>query len=232
MQKLKWEAIQVMSRAATPTADVTGIVLASGSAIRRQLLENAGIVCRVAPAVIDEAAIRAGLASDNPHIEPASIADVLARAKAEMISRKFPNALVIGADQVLSLPSVETAKTGVMHYDLMHKAESMDLARATLLRLRGVTHHLHVGVAIAERGEVTWSATDHASLKMRKFSTAFLDQYMARAGGALFDSVGAYQLEGLGLQLFEQIEGNYFTILGLPMLPLLEELRKRGVGGL
>jgi septum formation protein len=203
-----------------------GVVLASGSAVRRQLLDNAGIPCRVAPAVIDEAAIRAELASDNPSVDPAGIADVLARAKAEKISRRFPDALVIGADQVLSLPTIET---GGAHYDLVHKANSLELARSTLLRLRGVTHHLHVGVAIAEHGEITWSTTDHAALKMRKFSTAFLDQYIARAGAALFDCVGAYQLEGLGLQLFEQIDGNYFTILGLPMLPLLAELRERQV---
>jgi septum formation protein len=152
---------------------------------------------------------------------------VLARAKAEKISRQYPDSLVIGADQVLSLPSAETAGA---HYDLIHKANSLELARSTLLRLRGVTHHLHVGVAIAERGEVVWSTTDQATLTMRKFSTAFLDHYIARAGAALFDSVGAYQLEGIGLQLFDRIEGNYFTILGLPMLPLLAELRVRQVG--
>jgi septum formation protein len=215
-----------MAKAST-LADVTGVVLASGSAIRRQLLDNAGIPCRVAPAVIDEAAIRAELASDNAAVKPAGVAEVLARAKAEKISRQFPNALVIGADQVLSLPCGET---GGAHYDLIHKASTLELARQTLMRLRGTTHELHVGVAIAERGEVTWSATDHARLKMRRFSTTFLDQYLARAGAALFDSVGAYQLEGLGLQLFEEIEGNYFTILGLPMLPLLAALRERQVG--
>jgi septum formation protein len=202
-------------------------VLASGSKIRRQLLENAGINYRVAPAVIDESALRTDLLSNNAAVEPSAIAEVLARAKAEKISRQFPNALVIGADQVLSLPYGDA---GSAHYDLIHKASSMELARSTLMRLRGATHELHVGVAIAERGEVTWTATDVARLKMRRFSTAFLDQYIARAGAALFDSVGAYQLEGLGLQLFEEIEGNYFTILGLPMLPLLAELRERQVG--
>jgi septum formation protein len=219
-----------MSRFGGPT-DSPQVILASGSAIRRQLLDHAGIACRVAPAVIDEGAIRAELASDNPSVDPAGIADVLARAKAEKVSRQFPGALVIGADQVLSLPSLQPGgETGSAHYDLIHKASTLELARSTLLRLRGVRHHLHVGVAIAERGEVTWSATDQATLTMRKFSTAFLDQYIARAGAALFDSVGAYQLEGIGLQLFEQIEGNYFTILGLPMLPLLAELRGRQVG--
>jgi septum formation protein len=220
---------KAMSRSVGAT-DGTHVILASGSAIRRQLLDHAGITCRVAPAVIDEGAIRAELASDNPSVDPAGIADVLARAKAEKVSRQFPDALVIGADQVLSLPALlPGAETSGPHYDLIHKAGSLDLARSTLLRLRGVTHHLHVGVAIAEHGEITWSTTDHAALKMRKFSTAFLDQYIARAGAALFDCVGAYQLEGLGLQLFEQIDGNYFTILGLPMIPLLAELRERQV---
>jgi septum formation protein len=204
-----------------------GVILASGSAIRRQLLENAGIPCRVAPAVIDEAAIRDELGAGTGQLQPGDIANALARAKAEKVSRQFPSALVIGADQVLSLPVAETFGA---HYDLLHKAESIESARATLMRLRGVRHELHSSVAIAEHGKVSWSATDQARLKMRKFSTSFLDQYIARAGGALFDSVGCYQLEGLGLQLFEEIDGNYFTILGLPMLPLLAELRERNVG--
>ena len=205
----------------------SGVVLASGSAIRRQLLENAGIPCRVVPAVIDEAAIRNELDSDNAKPEPSAVADVLARAKAQKVSRLFPNALVIGADQILSLPCTATAGR---QFDLIHKAETLEQVRSTLMRLRGATHELHVGVALAERGEVIWSATDVARLTMRSFSTNFLEQYMARAGASLFDSVGAYHLEGLGLQLFERIDGNYFTILGLPMLPLLAELRARHVG--
>jgi septum formation protein len=201
----------------------SNVVLASGSKIRQQLLENVGIACRVAPAVIDEAAIR----NEHSQLAPSGVADVLARAKALKVSRLFPNALVIGADQILSLP-YDGAVGG--HFDLLHKAETLEQVRSTLMRLRGTTHELHVGVAIAERGEITWSTTDVARLKMRRFSTKFLDQYLARAGAALFDSVGAYHLEGLGLQLFEQIDGNYFTILGLPMLPLLAELREREVG--
>jgi septum formation protein len=203
-----------------------GIILASGSSIRRQLLQNAGLPCRVAPAVIDEARIRDGLTADNPQLDPGALAEVLARAKAEKISRQFPSAVVIGADQVLSVPASGSPAT----HDLLHKATTMDEARATLLRLRGAVHELHVSVVIAERGEVTWTETDSARLTMRRFSTGFLDQYMARAGSALFDSVGAYQLEALGLQLFERIDGNYFTILGLPMLPLLAELRSRKIG--
>jgi septum formation protein len=202
---------------------VPSLVLASSSKIRRQLLENSGIPCRVAPAVIDEAAIR----NEHVQLDPSGVADVLARAKALKVSRLFPNALVIGADQILSLPCDATAGA---HFDLIHKAETVEQVRSTLMRLRGTTHELHVGVAIAERGEVTWATTDVARLKMRRFSTNFLEQYMARAGAALYDSVGAYHLESLGLQLFEQIDGNYFTILGLPMLPLLAELRKRDVG--
>jgi septum formation protein len=209
------------------SAGDSGVVLASSSNIRRQLLENAGIPCRAVPAVVDEAAIRNELSSDNAKVDPSGIADVLARSKAQKVSKLFPNALVIGADQILSLPC-DAASAG--HFDLIHKAETLDQVRSTLMRLRGTIHELHVGVAIAERGEITWSATDVARLKMRRFSTNFLEQYLARAGAALFDSVGAYHLEGLGLQLFEQIDGNYFTILGLPMLPLLAELRERQVG--
>lgn len=204
----------------------SGVVLASGSKIRRQLLESAGIPCRVAPAVIDEAAVRDQLLSGDVRPEPSTVATALARAKALKVSRLFRDALVIGADQVLSLPCDATAGA---HYDLVHKAETLEQARETLMRLRGTTHELHVSVAIAERGEVTWTASDVARLKVRRFSADFLEQYLARAGGALYDSVGAYHLEGLGLQLFEQIDGNYFTILGLPMLPLLAELRQRQI---
>ncbi len=209
----------------SPVGD-SGVVLASSSKIRRQLLENAGIHCRVVPAVIDEAEIRNELTTNNAKAKPSGVADVLARAKALKVSQLFPQALVIGADQILSLP-YDGSVGG--HFDLIHKAETQEQARATLMRLRGTTHELHVGVAIAERGEVTWSTTDVARLKMRRFSTNFLEQYMARAGASLHDSVGAYHLEGLGLQLFEEIDGNYFTILGLPMLPLLAELRERQV---
>lgn len=204
----------------------TSVVLASGSKIRRQLLESAGIACRVAPAVIDEAAVRDKLLTGDVRPGPATVANALACAKALKVSRLFPSALVIGADQILSLP-YDSSSGG--HYDLIHKAETLDQARDTLMRLRGTTHELHVSVAIAERGEVMWSATDVARLKVRRFSAEFLEQYLARAGGALYDSVGAYHLEALGLQLFDQIDGNYFTILGLPMLPLLAELRQREI---
>jgi septum formation protein len=214
-----------MARAANNT--VAGVVLASGSAIRRQLLEQAGVQCRVAPAVVDEPVLRGQLLRERPAATAAEIALVLARAKAEKVSRHYPDALVIGADQVLSLPYGETSAG---QFDLIHKSASLEEARTTLMRLRGMRHDLHVGVTIAKQGEIVWSSTDQASLTMRKFSATFLDQYLARAGAALFDCVGCYQLEGLGLQLFEQIEGNYFTILGLPMLPLLAELRQRQIG--
>jgi septum formation protein len=205
---------------------VEGVVLASGSKIRRQLLENSGIACRVAPAVIDEAAVRDQLLAGDAFTAPSTVADALARAKALKVSRLFRDAVVVGADQILCLPCDATAGA---HFDLIHKAETLEQARDTLMRLRGTTHELHVSVAIAERGEVTWSASDMARLRMRRFSADFLTQYLARAGGALYDSVGAYHLEGLGLQLFEQIDGNYFTILGLPLLPLLAELRQREI---
>lgn len=193
------------------------IILASGSATRRTMLEAAGVLFSVEPAIIDEVAIREMLLADDADADPADIADVLARTKAETVSAANPDAIVVGADQVL-------ACNGRI-YD---KARDDIAARETLVALRGETHQLHSAVAIAERGEVVWSTTETAHLTMRKYSMAFLSDYMVRSGPALLESVGAYRLEGRGIQLFERIDGDYFTILGMPLLPLLTELRERG----
>jgi septum formation protein len=194
------------------------IVLASGSAIRRQLLASAGVMFEVVAADVDEAAITAALLNESDCVDPDHVAGVLARAKAEAVSQVRPDALVIGADQVLALGG-----------RLFDKPGTMADARVTLDRLRGRTHDLFSAVVIAEGGSSVWGTTERAGLTMRAFSDAFLDAYLARAGERILKSVGAYELEGLGLQMFERIDGDYFTILGLPMLPLLAALRARGV---
>jgi septum formation protein len=182
------------------------------------MLSAAGLVFEVVPSGVDERAIRDAMSVDSPAVDPADLADVLARAKAEEVSRRQPDAVVIGADQVLDLDG-----------DVLTKAPDLDAVRETLLRLRGKTHELHSAVAVAERGAATWAFVDTAHLTMRQFSTEFLGQYMAHVGSVALESVGGYQIEGLGIQLFERIDGDYFTVLGVPLLPLLEELRSRRV---
>jgi len=193
------------------------IILASGSRTRRDVLQSAGLAFTAQPADVDEVAIREMLLADDASADPADIADVLARTKAETVSAASPDAIVIGADQVLACRG-----------RIYEKAKDVDAAREALLSLRGETHQLHAAVVIAEGGEVTWSLTDTAHMSMRKFSMSFLAEYMVRSGSAVTESVGAYRLEGLGIQLFDKIDGDYFTILGLPLLPLLAELRARG----
>lgn len=190
------------------------LILASGSSARRQMLEAAGVAFEVRPTDVDEDAIRTELGDASPE----HVAAVLARAKAEAASRKAPDALVIGADQVLALGRT-----------IFTKAPEIEAARAALRSLAGRRHHLHSAVSLAYAGREVWHHLDTAALAMRDFSDAFLDTYLARAGDRVCASVGAYELEGLGIQLFECIEGDYFTILGMPLLPLLSELRARGI---
>jgi len=200
------------------TANAHEIVLASGSRARRELLAAAGVAFTVQAADVNERAIRAELLSKGARVEPRHIAEVLAAAKAQDVSGKRPGSLVIGADQVLALGD-----------ELLSKAPTPEAARTTLRKLRGRTHELHSAVAFAERGKIMWARVATARLIMRDFSDAFLDDYLLRAGDRVGQSVGAYELEGLGVQLFERIEGDYFTILGLPLIPLLGELRVRGI---
>lgn len=194
------------------------LVLASGSRSRRQMLEAAGLTFDVAPADVDERTIRETMQADDSGIEPADVAEALARAKAETIGRQYPDALVIGADQVLALDD-----------ETFEKPRDIAGARRHLQKLRGRTHQLHAAVVLARSGEVVWAHVDTASLTMHAFSADFLENYLMLAATVICDSVGAYQLEGLGVQLFERIEGDYFTVLGLPLLPLLGELRARKV---
>jgi septum formation protein len=200
------------------TVNAPQIVLGSGSRARREMLAAAGVHFTVQAADVDEPAIRARLLGEDAGIAPQRIAEVLAAAKAEDVSGKRRDSTIIGADQVLALGD-----------KLLSKAPSIDAAREALRQLRGRTHELHSAVALAEGGKVTWEHVATARLTMREFSDEFLEDYLTRAGDRVSQSVGAYELEGLGVQLFERIEGDYFTILGLPLLPLLGELRARGM---
>lgn len=194
------------------------IILASGSAVRAALLKGAHVVFDQIPANLDEARVKRQLEADptqqGPHGAGPAIALELAKQKAEHLSSQHPHALVIGADQVMTL--------GRVAYD---KPKDMAVARARLKQFRGRAHMLHAGLALARGGRCVWQHQEHARLTMRDFSDAFLDSYLDCAGDAVLASVGAYQLESIGAQLFETIDGDYFAILGLPLLPLLAQLR-------
>jgi septum formation protein len=195
---------------------VTALILASASRTRLVMLEAAGLDVVAAAPNIDEAGLKT-LWRDHG-AEAGRIAAVLAEAKALEVSRRCEGALVIGADQVLDCQGT-----------LFDKPADDAAARRQLLALRGKAHRLLTAAAIARDGRTVWEQLDTAELTMRRFSESFLDRYLARAGAAVLTSVGAYQLEGQGAQLFDQVEGNHFTILGLPLLPLLAFLRNEGV---
>lgn len=190
------------------------LILASKSAARRAMLENAGVTFAVQAADVDEETVKA---AHDPS-DPAGLAVELARVKALAVSRHDPDAWVLGADQTLSFAD-----------GLVSKAPSLAAARARLAEMRGRTHRLHSGAALAHKGQVVWSGVDTATMRMRDFSDAFLDAYLAGEGEVLLGSVGAYRLEGPGAQLFEAVEGDYFTVLGMPLWPVLTELRRAGV---
>lgn len=192
------------------------LVLASGSRIRAELLENAGLSIVVDPADIDERAVEEPLLKAG--FSPDDLALVLAEAKANDVSERRPGDLVIGADQILAFE-------GERHT----KPENMEAARRQLLAFSGKTHELLSAVVISKDGEAIWRHVSTARLTMRDLSPAFVGHYLAQVGDVALSSVGAYQLEGPGVQLFEKIEGDYFTVLGLPLLPLLAELRKLNV---
>jgi septum formation protein len=193
------------------------LILASASRSRAKLLEAAGLAFIVEPPGLDEAAMRQAISGERS-LDPHDIAEVLARAKAEAVSDLAAKAYVIGGDQVLELDGA-----------VLSKPDSMEAARSQLLDLRGKTHTLHTSVAVATNGEAIWAETTIASLTMRKLSPEFIGRYLAAAGEEVLGSVGTYQLEGLGVQLFERIDGDYFSILGLPLIPLLDTLRREGV---
>ncbi|WP_422005296.1 Maf family protein [Pyruvatibacter mobilis] len=202
-------------------SDTPTLILASGSAVRANLLNGARIPFEKKPADLDESILKLELENDptaqGEHGAGPAIAVALAKAKAELVSRENPDALVIGADQVMTL--------GTTCYD---KPKDMAEAKARLRDFRGKPHVLHGGVALARGGDTIWHHYQPSHLTMRDFSDAFLDHYLAEAGEAVLSSVGAYQLESIGAQLFDRIDGDYFAILGLPLLPLMAELRRLG----
>jgi septum formation protein len=191
------------------------LILASQSSGRAALLEGAGLTFDKKPADLDERAIEQTLYAGGNRPDPSDVAMVLAMAKAEHVSKMEPEALVIGADQVLSLDEV-----------IYEKPSSMAAARDNLIKFRGKTHFLHAAVCVAQGGDTIWSYGENAAMTLRDFSNEFLGDYLAAAGESVMTSVGAYRLEGVGIHLFEKIDGDYFTILGLPILPLLDFLRR------
>ncbi len=191
------------------------VILASTSSARRALLTAAGVPFVAQSPGVDEDAAKASLAAEG--LNPRDMADALAELKALRVSNRKPG-LVIGADQTLDLDGVT-----------LDKAPSVEAARERLASLRGRSHKLHSAVVVASGGQPIWREVVTAKLTMRPFSDAFLDDYMEKAGEALTGAAGAYYLEGLGAQLFEKIEGDYFAILGLPLTGLLDLLRRYGV---
>ncbi len=190
-------------------------ILASSSPFRRMLLKNAGLEFEAHAAKIDERAIEAPLEREGA--SPDTVALVLARAKADEVSGRFPDALIIGSDQTMSLGD-----------RVFHKPHDMADAANHLRLLSGQTHRLNSAIAIIRNGALLWEHVSHASLTMRVLSADFISLHLARVGNTALGSVGAYQLEGEGIQLFSKVDGDYFTILGLPMLPLLAKLRELG----
>jgi len=192
------------------------LILGSASPHRRRLLQAAGLAFDVVPAPIDEAAIKHALAAEGR--DGCGVASRLAGAKAEAVSASFPDAMVIGADQVLECEG-----------RLFDKPGQLANARIQLQRLRGRAHHLHTAVALASQRGIVWQHCETASLLMRPFSDAFLEDYLSAAGESIWGTVGAYEIEGIGIQLFASVRGDASSIIGLPMLPLLTELRARGM---
>jgi septum formation protein len=188
------------------------LILASKSATRKALLAGAGLRFETSPAPIDERSLEAEVLGKGGDAQ--LVARRLAEAKALAVSASRPG-IVIGADQVLAFDG-----------ELLHKPQTLAAAAAQLDRLAGRTHFLHAGVALADNGRLLWSTIETAALTMRRFDAPERDLVLALEGAEVLGSVGAYRLEGPSIRLFERIEGDYFTILGLPLLPLLHALRQ------
>lgn len=195
---------------------VPAVVLASKSAARTAMLRGAGVSFVTDSADMDEAPVRNALRDDNTDTKAAAI--VLAELKAARVAARHPGALVIGADQILDCDGA-----------WFDKPTDMAEARAHLLALRGRDHRQFSSVCLVRDKVTLWTHADLAVLSMRSFSDSFLDAYLAATGDAVLSCVGAYQLEGLGAQLFSAVDGDYFTVLGMPLLPLLNVLRGHGV---
>ena len=194
------------------------LILASSSKARFEILKNAGVVFHVYPANIDETIVKTNQSKQTVK----KITQVLAETKALQVSSVFTESFVIGADQILECDGEQ-----------FDKPSAKEIARNHLIKLRGKTHLLISSVCVALNGKIIWHETDSAELTMLNLSNYFIDRYLQLAGDTVLTSVGAYRLEDMGIQLFEKIEGDYFTILGMPLLPLLQFLRtKKFLGGL
>jgi septum formation protein len=192
------------------------LILASGSAARAAVLRAAGVPFEAVPARIDEAAVKAGMLGEGA--SPRDVADALAELKARRVAARAPGALVLGADQVVSCDG-----------RLFDKPRDAVEARGQLVTLRGRTHELHAAAVVYESGRPVWRHVGRAQLTMRPFSDAFLDGYVAAEGEALCGTVGGYRIEAGGAQLFTRVEGDLFTVMGLPLIELLGFLRSRRV---
>lgn len=189
------------------------LILASTSPFRQAMLRDAGLDFKAVAPDIDERAAEAPLKDSGA--TPQEVAEILAEAKAVAVSERYPDALVLGCDQTLSLGD-----------EVLHKAKDMEEARRRLLALSGRTHELHSAAVLAQGGQTIWRHVSTARLTMRELDPAFIGRHLAAVGDKVLSSVGAYQIEGHGIQLFEKIEGDHFTIVGLPLLAVLKELRR------
>lgn len=198
------------------TGSPAALVLASASASRSAMLRQAGLVITQDEAGVDEDLVKRSLQAEGA--DAAHVALTLADLKAQQVSRRHPDAFVVGADQMLECNGV-----------WFDKPPDLDHARGHLQALRGKTHTLITAAVVVRAGARIWQHVDRAALTMRPFSDRFIDSYLDAAGGDMCSTVGAYRLEGLGAQLFSRVEGDFFTILGLPLLPLLDFLRGHGI---
>ncbi|WP_417476544.1 Maf family protein [Maricaulis sp.] len=192
----------------------TRLILASGSQIRRQILQDAGIEFEIIKSDVDEDALK----QEHSALSPLAMAALLGQAKAVQVSIRHPEALVLGADQTMEFDGA-----------LLDKLPRRDLARQRLAAMRGQPHQLHAGLTLAQAGKPVWQHQQSSTLWVRDFSDAFLDHYLAQAGDELTASVGAYAFEGLGAQLFDRVDGDFHAVLGLPLLPVLSALRQHGL---
>lgn len=188
------------------------IILASASPYRAQILNDAGIEFDAQASTIDERAAETPLIESGQ--DASDIASVLAEAKAMDVAARNPGAVVIGGDQTMSLDG-----------ELLHKPATMEEARYRLLAMSGKTHQLHSALALVRDGQTLWRHLDTANMHVRELSPGFIGRYLAQLGDIALSSVGGYQVEGIGIQLFDNIDGDHFTVIGLPLLPLLHQLR-------
>lgn len=190
------------------------LILASTSKVRSSILSVAGLDHICVPPTVNERDLESHLLSANP----TAVSSALASAKAKEVSQRYPDRLVLGADQTLSFEN-----------QILHKPADLPEARLCLARLCGKAHELNSAICLVRNGRTAFECVTTARLHMRKFSDEFLDAYLRSAGDAILSSVGCYHIEGVGIHLFEKIEGDQFTIMGLPLLPLLDFLRRDGI---